>query len=110
MEQFGIISSTELITTSNLFIDFGDNHGFIKQSKNPLWLENPTYKKLKGRIKQPDKNVSLAIYINGLLSNDKGSNANWTIDIDESAGHINFEYTGDEALFDEAFLIEFKLI
>lgn len=110
MEQFGIISSGELVTGSSLFIDMGDNKGYLKQSKNPLWFDNPDFKVLKGRIKQPDKNVSLAIYINGLLANDKGSNTNWMIDIDESAAQISFEYTGDKEMFNQAFLIEFKLI
>ena len=110
MEQWGQISSGDLVTTTNLSINLGAQQGFVKQTKNPFWVKNADNRVLKGRIKQPDKNVSIAIYINGLLSNSQGSDCCWTIDIDESASDINFEYVGDTAIFSEAFLIEIRLI
>lgn len=109
-ELWGIITSGDRVTTDQLELDFGDGRGYVRSTKNPLWFENYTYKRLKGRVKTPDKNVSIAIYINGFLSNDKLSNDNWMIDIDEEAGQINFEWKGSQELFNEPILLQINII
>lgn len=109
-ELWGIITSGDLITADQLEFDYGDGRGYVQSSKNPLWYENYTYRQLKGRIKTTYRNVSLAIYINGFLSNERLSNDNWLIDIDQEAGMINFEWIGSTELFNDAFLLQINTI
>ncbi len=109
-ELWGIITSGERVTADRLEFDYGDGQGYRKATKNPMWFQNYAYRKLKGRVLTTDRNVSVAIYINGFLSNSRLSGGNWLIDIDEESGMVNFEWVGTDGLFDEEFLLQINII
>lgn len=109
-ELWGIITSGERVTADRLEFDYGDGQGFRKATKNPLWFQNYEHRKLKGRVLSTERNVSLAIYINGFLSNDKLSGGNWLIDIDEESGMVYFEWIGSDKLFDDMVLLQVNTI
>lgn len=109
-ELWGIITSGERVTADKLELDYGDGMGYRKVTKNPMWFQNYTHRKLKGRVLTSERNVSVAIYINGFLSNSKLTGGNWLIDIDEDAGMVNFEWVGPDELFDEEFLLQVNTI
>lgn len=109
-EQFGIITSSEKVTSESLELDYGDGLGYRRANKNPIWFSNPVNKTLKGRIKITQSNVSVAIYINGFLSNSILNDENWLIDIDGMAGTIVFEWKGNTSIFDNSFLLQINLV
>lgn len=97
---FGVVSYKEKVVDTSIEVKTLFHSDLQKMRKNPTWVLYAEL--LTGRVKLSSEVADIAIFLNGMLSNNSFA-------ISKGDGYITFVYQGSKEFLRNKFLLEIKI-